>query len=399
MRSALAAVACLLSSSALAEEDILVGVAHALSGPFAASGHRVVATAKLFAEEINQKGGLLDRQLRVMSVDDACGLEEAMAAAETLVRSEVDVVIGHSCSHASLLAAGFYEVAEIPMLTPSSTHPRLTDEGRRNVFRLIGRDDEQSRFAAELLHANLGDQRLAILHDGTTYGASLARGTRDVLRRLGKREVVFTQYRPDQESYADIMAELKELDVSVAYIGGYGPDAGRMAVDASMLGYRLQLIGGDGLGMPELWHVAGKAAQGVLFSGRPEPGPRADELLARLEALDGEPGIGGLGAYAALEVWAEAVRRTGSLRLQPVADGLRRGSFETVLGPLAFDDKGDLEKHDWQWKRWEFGTPVAVDPIHHSNPRKPVTHREIPGADHRDSGPLALHSVQLNNPL
>ena len=120
-----------------------------LSGPFAASGERNRQAAQLAVAMLNSAGGVLGHEIRLVTVDDACGTDQATATALQLVEAGVAAVIGHFCSHSSLLAAPVYEAVGLPMLTPDSTHPRLTEEGRPNVFRLIGRDDEQGRIAEQ----------------------------------------------------------------------------------------------------------------------------------------------------------------------------------------------------------------------------------------------------------
>jgi branched-chain amino acid transport system substrate-binding protein len=149
----------------------------------------------------------------------------------------------------------------------------------------------------------------------------------------------------------------------VLYIGGYGPDAGLILRTARARGLDLQLVGGDGLGMDEFWTIAHGAGEGAIFSGRPDvrDRPQAAELFARFR----EHGLGtrpfGIGAYAAIQVWAQAVERVGTVELAPVARMLRRGRFETVLGPIAFNDKGDLRDAPWQWQVWTNGAYVPLE--------------------------------------
>ena len=267
------------------------------------------------------------------------------------------VVVGHFCSHSSLLAAGVYEAADVLMITPSSTHPRLTEEGRRNVFRLIGRDDRQGQLAGDFLAEHWADRRIAILHDGSTYGAGLAAETRKRLRQRGVTEALYDTYTPGARDYTALVMRLQRADIDALYIGGYGPDAGRILRTARERGGDLQLIGGDGLGMDEFWLSAGAAGAGTIFTARPDVRelPEAAAVLAEFRARGLGRRPGGIGAYAAVEVWAQAVKRAGALEPAAVAGVLRRGWFATALGPVAFDGKGDLEGADWQWQVWASG--------------------------------------------
>ena len=340
-----------------AQAEIVLGFANPLSGPYADSGNRNRIAVTLAIEDLNQNGGVLGQPVTLVTADDACGIEPAMAAAEKLVSSGAGAVVGHMCSHSSLLAAGIYEAADVVMITPSSTHPRLTEEGRANVFRLIGRDDHQGRLAGDLLADHFADKTIAILYDGSTYGQGLAEHTRTRLRERGVFEVIYGLYLPDGENYDALVGRLIEAGVEVVYIGGSGPDAGLILRTARERGSRLRLIGGDGLGMGEFWETAGDAGEGTIFSSRPDAIalPVTRDLRARLR----EEGLGervrGTGAYAAVQVWAQAVERTGSLRSSDVAHMLRRGRFDTIHGRVAFDPKGDLEGAVWQWQMWSKG--------------------------------------------
>jgi branched-chain amino acid transport system substrate-binding protein len=350
------ALALALPGSAAAE--IRLGFASPLTGPYAMSGARSRAAVELAVADLNRNGGVLGQPVRLVVADDACGLEQAIDAARRLVRADVHAVIGHLCSHSSLLAAGIYETADVLMITPSSTHPRLTEEGRQNVFRLKGRDDQQGKLAADFLAAHWPGAAIAILHDGSVYGEDLALQTRRQLRTEGVAPAIYDFYTPRQADYSALAARLQAAGIEVLYVGGYGPDAARILLALRARGDDLQLVGGDGLSMDEFWTIAGKDGAGTLFSTRPNPKglPAAAELLDRLRAKGLGMSSAGLGWYAAVQVWAQAVERAGKLDLPAVVKMLHRGRFDTVLGPVTFDEKGDLAGAAWQWQLWDNGT-------------------------------------------
>jgi branched-chain amino acid transport system substrate-binding protein len=345
------------------DEVVRLGFATALSGPYAATGERDRNAFEAALDDLNANGGVLGHRVEGVVVDDACGIEEAVAAARTLIEAGVAAVIGHMCSHSSLMAAGLYEAAEIPMLTPFSTHPRLTQEGRPNVFRLIGRDDDQGAFVANHVHQSWPERRLAIVHDGSTYGQGLAGQMRLRLRRLGGEEVLHEQYTPGAEAYDDLAATLDQAGAEVVFIGGYGPDAGRIVRAARERGLEAQFLGGDGLDMEGFWATAGEAGEGTLFSDRPiaDFDDVSPDLIASLEAHGVSRHPSELGTYAAVQTWAEAVRRAGSFALRPVTRELNRGRFDTLLGVLAFNARGDLRSASWEWRAWSDGRHAPVD--------------------------------------
>ena len=117
------AVATLLAGAGSRAEEVRLGFASALSGPYAATGTRYHAAVEVAVERLNRNGGMLGQPVRVVSADDACDVEQAEAAAHELVAAGVSLVIGHLCSHSSLVAAGIYEQAGVPMLTTTASHP------------------------------------------------------------------------------------------------------------------------------------------------------------------------------------------------------------------------------------------------------------------------------------
>jgi len=344
--------------------EVRIGFATPLTGPFAATGAHHRAAAELAVKDLNEHGGARERPAVLVSADDACGVEEAEAAARRLVDAGVRFVVGHLCSHSSLVAAPIYEAAGVPMMSTTSSHPRLTEEGRGNVFRLIGRDDAQGRIAGDLLAEQWRHGRIAILHDGSTYGAGLAVEARRRLREHGVTEVLYTAYPPGAEDYSALLEQLREAAVAVAYAGGYGPDVARIVRAARERGDDLRMVGGHALGMAEFWAVAGAAGEGTVFTGRRDagPGPGEGRVLRELRAQGPGWRPTSLATYAAVQVWAQAAERAGSPDAAAVARVMRRGRFETVLGRVAFDAKGDLQGAAWQWQVWRDGDYGPLNP-------------------------------------
>jgi branched-chain amino acid transport system substrate-binding protein len=363
---ALLATTYLLGWPGFAAAEIAIGLANPLAEPYALSGERNRIAVETAVRDLNERGGVLDQEVTLVSADDACGLEQSLEAARQLIAAGVAVVVGHMCSHSSLLAAGLYETADILMITPSSTHPRLTEEGRQNVFRLIGRDDDQGRLSGDFLADRWAGQQIAILHDGSTYGEGLAKETRKQLRARGEVEAIYGLFLPGQNDYGSLVTKLQRAAIDVLYVGGYGHDAGLILKTAREEGDDVQLIGGDGLGMDEFWSVAADAGEGAIFTGRPIAGADSSiaKLLAEFQSNELGARTGGLGAYAAVQVWAQAVERAGTVEFGPVAAALRRGRFTTVLDQVAFDHKGDLTGAEWQWKMWSDGIHLPIDPYH-----------------------------------
>ena len=338
--------------------ELRVGLANPLSGPLAATGERNRLAAQLAIDTVNQAGGVLGRQVELVTADDGCEAERAAAAALELIKAGVVAVVGHLCSQASLTAAPIYEAVGLPMISPDSTHPRLTEEGRGNVFRLTGRDDVQGRMAGDWLAAQRPARRIAIVHDGRTYGRGLAERARARLREHDVHEAMFAAYAPGETDFGGLVEQVRRAGVDLLFVGGYGPAAGRIVKAARQQGSRLRLVGGDGLSGAEFWATAGSAGEGTVFTARRdlrrEPG--AARVLEALRALGGGDLPSGLGAYAAVEVWAQAAARAGTADPAEVTEAIHRGRFATVIGRVAFDAKGDLGDATWQWQVWHDGS-------------------------------------------
>ena len=137
------------------------------------AGGRVEEAAKVAVADLNAKGGVLGEQIEMITADDYCAGEQAVAAANKLIADGVVVVFGHLCSGAAIPASKIYADAGILMISHDATNPKLTEQGFVNVFRVIGRDDLQGRIAGDLLAERWGNGPIAILHDGQVYGKGL----------------------------------------------------------------------------------------------------------------------------------------------------------------------------------------------------------------------------------
>jgi len=359
------AAATLLLSIALnhpAQSEIIIGAAGPMTGKLTWIGEQLQRGTEMAVADINAAGGVLGQQVRLITADDFCDPVQAVAAANKLVRDGAVVVIGHYCSGASIPASEIYEKANVLQISPGSTNPLLTEQGRANVFRVIGRDDVQGSVAGTYLADHWRDKKIAILHDLTTYGKGLAEETKKELNKRGVTEVVYTTYVPGRSEYSAEIAALQTAGIAVAYIGGYHTEVALMARAARDRGYTLQLVSGDAMATEELALIAGPAADGLLFTfvADPRRNPEAATVVERFRAENFEPLSYTLLTYGAAQVWAQAVERAGSLNPQAAMASVRSHQFETVLGRVKFDAKGDLAAQNWVWYTWKGGEYVPV---------------------------------------
>ena len=331
--------------SAVAHAEIKVGIAGDLSGSALTAGEQQEIGALKAIDHLNDMGGLLGQRIVAISVDDACEEQQAKAAARQMVSEGVVLVVGHVCSDATLAVSKIYEKAGIIMISPASTNPKVTDEGGSNVFRVIGRDDHQGTIAGDYLADNYSKKNIAIMHDNTSYSLGLAEFTRRQLNKRGVTEVIFDSYQPDQNNYYSTVDKLFYNKIDVLYAGGMEDDIGIILRQAKERLPNLLLISADGLVSPDFLSYAGKAGEGTYFTFGPDIRLKreARKIVVAIREEDAyEPDGYTLYSYGAVQAWAQAVQQAGSFKPDAVINALKSGSFDTVIGKIGFDEKGDV---------------------------------------------------------
>jgi branched-chain amino acid transport system substrate-binding protein len=343
-----------------AHAEVRVGFAAALTGPLAWAGAASEQGAEFGVADLNAKGGVLGEQIELITADDYCDDEQAVAAANKLVAAAVVAVVGHQCSGAAIPASKVYAHAGLLMISTFATNPKLTEQGFTNVFRVVGRDDLQGRIAGDLLAERWGNDPIAILHDGHAYGKGLAGETKKRLNERGIDEAMFEAIVPGKADYWDVVQEMRAKGVEVLYYGGYRHEAGLIIRQAREHGYQLHLVGGDGIVGEDFRLIAGTASEGTLLTAPPVPsGPEAAELASKFT----EGSQNTFTAYAALQAWAQAVEMAGTFEMEAVAKSLRAQKFDTVLGRIGFDQKGDVTGYEtFVWYAWKDGRCAPLAP-------------------------------------
>jgi branched-chain amino acid transport system substrate-binding protein len=300
-------------------------------------------------------------------VDDACDPKQAEAVARQLVSQGVVFVDGHVCSAASIAASPIYEAAGVIIISPASTNPTFTEQGRSNVFRLIGRDDQQGVVAGDYLADHYAKKKIAIVNDGQVYGLGLAEQTKKQLNRRGVAEAMFESYAPEQTDYPALIERLVNAKVDVVYAGGYAGDIALIARLSKKKLPDLKLVSGDTLATDDFLLIAGEAGEGAHFTFGPDfrLRPEAATVVAALRNTDSfEPAGYTLQSYAAIQAWAEAVQQAGSLESAGVIRALHGGAFDTVIGKIGFDKKGDVTGiSPFIWYAWGKKTFAPVSSV------------------------------------
>jgi branched-chain amino acid transport system substrate-binding protein len=341
-----------------AEADIRIAVAGDMTGANAWFGEQYQRGTELAVADLNAKGGVLGQSVELIVGDDACDPDQAVALARKLVSDDVVFVAGHFCSHASIPASKVYEEAEILMIAPSSVNSKLTDEGGPNVFRVCGRDDRQGAKVADYLALHWADKAVAILDDGTVWGAGVANAVRRGLQERGVPVAVDETYALGDLDYAALVSKMQAAGIDVFFVGGYHQETGLIFRQARDRSYEVRLIASSAAATADFPIIAGPGLDGTLMVAAADmrTSPQAADIVARFRAQRYEPQGYTLNAYAVVQVWAQAVAAAGSLDLDAVTVAMHSRQFDTVLGRIGFDEKGDVTGFDpWQWYVWKGG--------------------------------------------
>lgn len=344
----------ILSNNASAQ-DIRIGLAGPMTGGEAAFGRQMKNGAEQAVADINASGGVLGKKLSLDIGDDACDPKQARAVAERFVGAKVSLVVGHYCSSSSIPASEAYADGNVLQITPASTNPLFTERRLWNVFRVTGRDDQQGEVAAGHIAKNFAGRNIALLHDKTTYGKGLADSTKKALNAARITEKMFEPFNKGDKDFSALVARLKRENIDVVFVGGYHQEAGLILRQMRDQGLKTVMIAGDAILDMEFASIAGAAADGTLFTFGPDPRnkPAARTTVDKLRAKGIEPEGYTLYAYAAVQLWAKAVTKAATTDPRRVADTIKAGEWDTVLGTLSFDAKGDRRQIDYVVYRWD----------------------------------------------
>jgi len=359
------------SSPAPARSEIVIGAPYPEKGDYKSLGGPVRDGIEKAVEDWNRKekyGVLKDKRKFIVEWrDDKCEGPQASVAANELIKLDkpVQVVIGHNCSGAALAAAPIYNSRGLVMISTSATNPDLTKADYDFVFRMVGRDDDQADAAASFIAGNPRFQNVAILYDNQPYGLRLAELMRSSLRARNITEVMFTQLDPPDDhgpsfkAYDLLISRMRDSHVDVVYYAGYPQTGVPLRKKTWEQNFKVPIVSGDGFLHEDYSKMVGEdAAASTFITNTPRSNPAADNVVMELEAKGKTVLPQTLHTYAAVDVWAQAVKLAGTTEAVAIARELRRAKFKTVIGEIRFDQKGDRSDFEpfFVWYTWRNGT-------------------------------------------
>ena len=354
---------------------VRIGSASPLTGPQAHIGIDIKNGVQLAIDDLNAKGveiGGKKVKFELIAEDDEANPTKATTVAQKLVDSKVAAVVGHFNSGASIPASKIYSDAGIPQISPASTNPKYTLQGFKTAFRVVAHDNQQGPTLAKFAAENLKVKSVAVIDDSTAYGQGLADAFAATAKAAGVK-VVAREHTTDKDTdFRAILTSIKGRKPDLVMFGGIDPQAGPMVRQMASLGIKAKFMGGDGMQTPNFIKLAGDAAEGALAS---TPGlpmtqmPGGKDFLAKYKAkFNADVELYAPMGYDAVMVFVDAMKRAGSTDPAKFLPEVGKTNYQGVIGPIAFDEKGDLKNgpitvyvvKGGKWEPLETVTPGAA---------------------------------------
>lgn len=339
-----------------AADTVKIAIAGPMTGAVAQFGDMVKAGALTAIERINAAGGAGGHTFEAVLMDDACEPKQAVAVANKVVSDKIKFVIGHVCSGSTIPAADIYENEGIVMVTPSATSPQLTEGKKKQmIFRTIGRDDQQGPVAAQYIIQTIKPKKVAVLHDKQSYGQGIATAVKNALEAAKIPVAIFEGVNKGDSDYSAVVTKLKSQGIDFVYFGGYHPELGLIMRQASEQGVKTRFMGPEGVGNKDINAIAGAAAEGMLvtlpadFMADPANAPLAKAFADKKRDPNGPFQMP---AYAGVQIIADSIAATKSTDPVKVAAHMHKSAFQTPIGKVEYDAKGDLKAFKFVVYEW-----------------------------------------------
>jgi len=350
----LAAIACKKpeDSGASGESagDIIVGEYASLTGKEAAFGQSSHKGTQLAVEEVNKAGGVLGRQIKLITEDTQSKIGESATGVRKLIsRDNAIAILGEVASQRSLEGASVCQPAKIPMISPSSTNPKVTEAGDY-IFRVCFTDEFQGLVLAKFAKENLKLTNVAVLSDATSaYSEGLADYFTQHFQKMGGAIPIRQKYNGGDKDFRAQITAIKAANADGIFVPGYYTDVGLIVAQARQLGIDLPMFGGDGWEAPQLYEIAGEALQNTYYTTHfyfESDEPKVQEFVKNFQARYGEvpDAMAALG-YDSVMILVDALERAGTTEAAKLRDALAATKdFEGVTGKTTMDEQRNASK-------------------------------------------------------
>ncbi len=326
--------------------EVKIGHVAPLTGGIAHLGKDNENGALLAVEEANAAGVKLGGKtvkFVLLGEDDQADPKTGTTVAQKLVDEKVNGVVGHLNSGVTIPASAIYHQAGIPMITGSATNPQLTEQGFKEVFRVVGRDDQQGPAIASYLAEQKKPKLVAVIDDATAYGEGIANEVEKTLK-AAKIDVLPREKGTDKTTdWKAILTRLRGRNPDAVFYGGMDATGGPLLKQGRELGMKAVFSFGDGACTEKMKELAGEAAEGLLCSqaGIPPEAASKKFLDAYKKRFNQDPILYAPFTYDAANLIIEAMKKADSPDPAKYLPELQKISFNGATGPISFDAKGD----------------------------------------------------------
>jgi branched-chain amino acid transport system substrate-binding protein len=302
-------------------------------------------------------GGPDREPIRIVTADDQCSAAGAEAAARNLVAAGAAFVVGHVCSSAAIAAAPIYADLRSVLISPGARNPKLTDErAGPGVFRLAGRSDRQAAEIAAAIVKRYPGKKAAIINDTGPQSRDLGDEVHRLLTAARYPVVHRESYTPGEKDLAELVRRLKIAGSDIVFVPAQPHDLAVILAQMRAQALDAHVIGSDLLAVPAIIPAADLAGDAltVMLSWTPKPDPAGSERVQPLMQLGREARTVALQAFAAVEAWAQA-RGEGASGFDMMTAALSTKEFNTVIGRLRFNERGDASIPSYALHAWRNG--------------------------------------------
>jgi branched-chain amino acid transport system substrate-binding protein len=364
--AALALIGCGQSGSGGGAE-VKIGHVGPLTGGIAHLGKDNENGARLAIDEANAAKVKIDGKevkFTLVAEDDQADPKVGTTVAQKLVDAKVAGVVGHLNSGTSIPASPIYNGAGIPVISGSATNPKLTEQGFKTQFRVVGRDDQQGPAIASYLASNTKPKVVAVIDDATAYGEGIANEVEKTLK-AAKINVLPREKGTDKTTdWKAILTKLRGRNPDAVFYGGMDATGGPLLKQGRELGIKAVFSFGDGACTDKMKELAGDAAEGLLCSQAGIPVEAADKkfLEAYKKKFNADPILYSPFTYDAANMLIQAMQKANSSDPKKYLPVLQKLDFSGATGKIAFDDKGDRKDAEMTIFTMKGGKllPVAV---------------------------------------
>ncbi len=340
-------VFCCCAGGVQAEGTLKIGVQAPITGKYANEGQGIDQAVRLLAEQINAKGGVLGKQIEVISCDDEGTAMKAAICAKDLVNRGVKMVIGSYTSTCAEAAQATYYRAGV-LQTTDGTSDSLTEKGYWTFFRNSFPNSAEAEFAAKYLVKEKKYQRIAILSDFSSYADGLGSAVEKAVKGLNGNVIYRGKIKSGAQNFTPVITRIKSKNPDVLFFSGYFSDGGLIRSQMVALGLTADFVGGDSNDNPDFLKLAGKSAQGAYIINVPTPEllpyDLAKDFLAAYKAKYNmmPPSIWTLLNVDGMRAFIYAMEQNNSFDTRKAADFLHQmKDYPGITGPISFAEDGN----------------------------------------------------------